>query len=757
MKIKMLHQPLPQSWALLLLGLLLSPWGLQAQKPQSLRQITESIDEAGWLRIRADVSLSAKDFWEIYGEELGLKADDEMRLIKSQIDDLGLSHQRYQQYHAAYKVEGAEYSLHLRNGNVFLAHGSLGKAFSGGVIPNISETEALELAKNQLGGKVYAWEDEEWEQARKLEGDGSATWLPKGELRFVLDRGNKDERYILCWYFEITMLDPFEDYALAIDASTGGVLAQTALFYGCSGADAASISNTLYNGTQAFTSVDRGSDMVLEDCSRDIETRIFQGRLNFVGAWVPRSWGSMTRVFNNTPFWWNNNRAETSAHWAAQEAWDYFENAFGYTGWDGSGRRVRLATQFRYANGNFSNNAAYSTTKEMMLFGANTNVTPIRHRVSLDLVGHEYAHGVIENTAAFKYERESGALSEGYADIFGFLIERAAQNGFNLDWWISEDDLMFSRQMENPLSTNQPNVVWGGFYVDPTSGGCPFPQPSNDFCGVHINCSILTKAFNLVAGSHIQQNNIFTPGIGIDAAAAIAFRALRYYLQATDGFIDARAAWLQAATDLYGSCSAERHAVANAWASVGVGTAFNNNTICTNINGPNFIQDCWWTPAQNFYYSTQSYAGANISWNVPWGLSYYTYGANNQHLAITGILPGFQGGNISASSNWNGQLSGHDNFYVMVDDCSQFRQAAPDEQSPLFELIGNPVQDKVRMQLFGHQISLKLIDMEGKVLRQIETDANSVKLDVSAFASGYYLLQAESQAQTQVERLIIIR
>ncbi|MEM6342928.1 MAG: M4 family metallopeptidase [Bacteroidota bacterium] len=753
----MLHKHQLKVLGLILAGLLIGLLSVRAQNATDLSKITESIDEAGWLHIREDVALSAESFWENHGAELGLGAEDEMRLMKSQTDELGLEHLRYQQYHAGHKVEGAEYSLHLRDGNVYLAHGSIGRAFSEGVNPNLSESEAMELAKNQLGGKIYAWEDEEWEQAIRMEKGESATWLPKGELRYVQNHSMAEEDYILSWYFEISMLDPFEDYAVAIDANSGKLVAQTALFYGCFGTDAASTANTLYNGTQAFTSVDRGPNLVLEDCGRDVETRIFQGRINFSGAWVPRSWSGMTRVFNNNPFWWNTNRTETSAHWAAQEAWDYFENAFGYTGWDGSGRRVRLATQFRYVNGNLSNNAAYHVTKEMMLFGANTDVTPTRHRVSLDLVGHEYTHGVIENTAGFQYQRESGALSEGYADIFGFLIERAAQNGFNLDWWISEDDLMFSRHMENPLSTNQPNVVWGGFYVNPTPGGCPFPQPFNDFCGVHINCSIITKAFNLVAGSNIQQNNIFTPGIGIDPAAAIAFRALRYYSHETDGFADARAAWMQAAADLYGSCSAERHAVANAWASVGVGTAFNNNAICTNINGPNLIQDCWWTPAQNFYYTTQSYAGANISWNVPWGLTYYTSGSNNQHLVVTGIVSGFQGGNISASSNWNGQLSGHDNFYVIVDDCSQFRQSSPDEQAKLFELIGNPVQDKVRMQLLQPKISLKLIDMQGKVLRQMEADASSLKMDVSAIAAGYYLLQAESQGQTQVERLIILR
>ncbi|MEL7531757.1 MAG: M4 family metallopeptidase [Bacteroidota bacterium] len=753
----MLHKHFTKQWPLLLMGLLLSTWNLQAQESPKLRQIIESVDEAGWLHIRSDVSLTAEAFWENYGEEIGLGPEDEMRSMKSQTDDMGLEHLRYQQYHAGRKVESAEYSLHLRDGNVYLAHGSLGLAFSEGANPSISESEALELAKNQLEGKTYAWEDEEWEQTRKADRGESASWLPEGELRYVMDQSTEEGRYLLCWYFEITMLDPFEDYAVAIDASSGELVDQTALFYGCSGTDAASTSNTLYNGTQSFTSVDRGPNMVLENCSRDVETRIFQGRLNFSGAWVPRSWSGMTRVFNNNPFWWNTNRTETSAHWAAQEAWDYFENAFGYTGWDGSGRRVRVATQFRYANGNFSNNAAYSTTKEMMLFGANTNVTPIRHRVSVDLVGHEYTHAIIENTAGFQYRRESGALSEGYADIFGFLIERAAQNGFNLDWWISEDDLMFSRHMENPLSTNQPNVVWGGFYVDPTYSGCPYPQPLNDFCGVHINSSIINKAFNLVAGSNIQQNNIFTPGIGIDPAAAIAFRALRYYLHATDGFSDARAAWLQAATDLYGSCSAERHAVANAWASVGVGTAFNNNAICTNISGPGLIQDCWWTQSQNYYYTTQSYAGANISWNVPWGLTYYTYGTNNRHLVVTAISPGFQGGNISANSNWNGQLTGYDNFYVMVDDCSQFRQADPNEAPNLFQLLGNPVQDKVRMQLFGPQISLKLIDTHGKTLYQTETEASSFKIDVSTFAAGYYFIQVESQGQTQVEPLIILR
>lgn len=61
-------------------------------------------------------------------------------------------------------------------------------------------------------------------------------------------------------------------------------------------------------------------------------------------------------------------------------------------------------------------------------------------------------------------------------------------------------------------------------------------------------------------------------GVGVDTAAAIAFRNLRYYLVQLSIYKDAREGSLQAAEDLYGICSNPVIENAKAWYAVGVGS-----------------------------------------------------------------------------------------------------------------------------------------------------------------------------------------
>src|SRR5207302_7631317 len=43
---------------------------------------------------------------------------------------------------------------------------------------------------------------------------------------------------------------------------------------------------------------------------------------------------------------------------------------------------------------------------------------------SLDIVGHEWQHGVTAYTAGLNYINESGAVNESYSDIMGAMTER---------------------------------------------------------------------------------------------------------------------------------------------------------------------------------------------------------------------------------------------------------------------------------------------------------------------------------------------
>ena len=82
---------------------------------------------------------------------------------------------------------------------------------------------------------------------------------------------------------------------------------------------------------------------------------------------------------------------------------------------------------------------------------------------ALDVVGHEYTHGVVNyavaNGGGLIYQGESGALNESYADILGSLIENKTGSA---RWLIGEDYRCGSwsgcaiRDMSKPSRYGQP-------------------------------------------------------------------------------------------------------------------------------------------------------------------------------------------------------------------------------------------------------------------------------------------------------------
>lgn len=121
---------------------------------------------------------------------------------------------------------------------------------------------------------------------------------------------------------------------------------------------------------------------------------------------------------------------------------------------------------------------------------------------SLDVIGHELTHGLIQGVCDLEYKGHSGALNESYADIFGAMLEFYVYDKYqnNLfgkcDWCIGEDLVMDKsclRNMEDPHACEQPAKMYDEFYVDPNS--------MIDYGGVHINSGIPNHCFYLSSQS----------------------------------------------------------------------------------------------------------------------------------------------------------------------------------------------------------------------------------------------------------------
>lgn len=180
------------------------------------------------------------------------------------------------------------------------------------------------------------------------------------------------------------------------------------------------------------------------------------------------------------------------------DTWRLYAEAYARDSLDGNG--LPLLGTVHY--GQAYDNAFWDGTQ--MVFGDGDGELFNRFTVSLDVIGHELTHGVIEHTANLTYQGQSGALNESIADVFGIQVKQfvAGQTAAQSDWLIGAG--LFTAKVKGKAlrSMLQPGTA----YDDPNLGKDPQPahmdgyvETTDDNGGVHINSGIPNRAFALAA------------------------------------------------------------------------------------------------------------------------------------------------------------------------------------------------------------------------------------------------------------------
>lgn len=249
-----------------------------------------------------------------------------------------------------------------------------------------------------------------------------------------------------------------------------------------------------------------------------------------------------------------------AAHDGAGAVYDYYFNTFQRDSIDGQGLPLVSTINFG-SDPQDQENAAWVGEYSQMIYGDGGRIfRPLPY--GLDVVGHEFTHGVIDSSAQLIYELQSGALNESYADIFGAMIDR--------DDWLIGEDVIKSPPFPVPYLRSLEDPTAGGIY-DPRDPLAGIGQPATmaeyanlpnsrraDNGGVHINSGITNHAHYLLARA-----------IGREKTEQIAYRALTQYLTPSADFVDAANASVRAAQDLFGD-GADVEAVRQAFAQVGI-------------------------------------------------------------------------------------------------------------------------------------------------------------------------------------------
>ena len=700
------------------------PW-VSSEENESIKELSEKVTDNGRVYFKKEARVKRDDVFGKHKKAYGLSNDDKMKLVRTETGDLGKKHYGYQQYYQGVRVEGGEQLVHVdKEGDVASTNGHLVEDLKRDIKPKVSEKEAVEEAVRYVDAKKYAWEDSTWEEQikRDLE-DRNATYFPKGEVVFARKAGKKDYAkgsYELAYKFDITTLEPFSHVAVYVSAVNGKVFKQLSLMH----ASKTGSGNTLYNGIRNFK-VERAGL---------INWRLFAG---FSGGVNHHTKASSTSDPGSTPWWLiseykdgdghynNSSRNATSAHWGAETSLAYFLNVHGRNGMY-NGYKLRMHPRAPGATAYFDRANGYDN----IYLGFDLH--------AIDIIGHEYTHGVIRASSNLEYAGESGALNESFADIFGVAIQRfvpGAGGGLN---WTQGEQWFAVRNLQNPnasLDVPQPDTFGEpGFWANPT---CGVPTNANDWCGVHTNSGVQNRWFFLLSQGGTQ-NGVNVAGIGFDNAIRVAFRNMTVYLTSTSDHQDARDGAIDAAEDLFGACSAQVTAVTNAWAAVGVGAAAGACVVplAVNISGS---------------YSLNQYQTGSWTANPSGGVGGYTYRWSMRTAQTGGFV-----GPVSTNQTYSQLMYPSDQYIeVRVDVTSGGVQRSASRYTTCNNCGGNftvsiypnPAVDEINVDLEGVQTddpeesTISLYDDVGNRFYQQKSQSLKEKIDTSSLPPGTYYIE----------------
>ncbi|HEY9291926.1 MAG TPA: protealysin inhibitor emfourin [Microlunatus sp.] len=258
----------------------------------------------------------------------------------------------------------------------------------------------------------------------------------------------------------------------------------------------------------------------------------------------------------------SGDQAVDEAWTSSAQIWDLFADVFQRESVDGDGTPILITVHY----GEKYDNAFWDG--KQLVFGDGDGEIFTRFTKPMDVMAHEFTHGVTEHTAALSYQGQSGALNESVSDAFASVCKQWVQDqtADQADWLIGEGLFMPDVEAVALRSMKAPGTA----YDDPRLGKDPqvgsmadYVDTTDDNGGVHINSGIPNRAFYLVATE--------LGGHSWDQAGPIWYQALTAgEVHADTDFIGFADATVAAARKLYPDDPEVADKVQRAWTTVGV-------------------------------------------------------------------------------------------------------------------------------------------------------------------------------------------
>jgi bacillolysin len=481
----------------------------------------------------------------------------EGRLVVSRVTEdtmvAGRVHERLAQRHEGLPVFGGEIVRQIENGTVRTVFGKVYENIQVAVTPTVLAEDAVRLATSMAG-------------------EGATSGAP------TLGVLPMSDQYVLAWQVPVRSLRDLEH--VFVDAASGVILRRKSKIR--RQFEDIGLGRGVLNDEKKVVARRTATDFETFDVLRPgpIITFDFAGSTQRLNAWISRSVLNPSDTARDADNVWSDG-AVVDAHVYQGFSYDYYFKRFARRGIDDANSPVTTivhplarADIGQYDDdtiNTFIMNALYISGERTLIFGDGDGRLFDYFSAALDVVAHEWTHGVTEYGSNLNYEDESGALNESFSDIMGtaaeFMFQEAGSGSQRADWLVGEDIVKTGgplRSMSDPASLGYPDHYLLRRFI-----GTDF-----DSGGIHINSSIPNHAFYLaVNGGRNRVSGLTVQGVGVanmERMERIFYRAFVYFLTPNARFSDARAATLAAATELFGGGSNEFQQLQQAWTAVGV-------------------------------------------------------------------------------------------------------------------------------------------------------------------------------------------
>ncbi|MDO7906627.1 M4 family metallopeptidase [Paenibacillus sp. JX-17] len=517
----------------------------------------------------------------------------DLEIVSVKKDAQGHTHYLFRQLYQGTPVYGTYFQIHLKAGQTIeLAASRLRQELSARGLTmkaDLSDQQAITALKREI----------ERSSGLKMDWDGMLAFekaaSPSAQLMLYPDKVNGKDRLV----YEVKaacMLPSPNQWTGYVDAGTGEVLdlysqLQQAGDLELDAANQRTYDNAGYSGVteplQVYKMPETG-EYAMIDMSKPIwqqgETRI-KGIYTYEYAGTDSTSQAQTRlVTSGNPQFADLDAVD--AHQNAGVVYDFYQKLSHVQG-DASHDATAADTSKKKTSDVYSMNSIVHVpdlwqqrpawdgaawVNGMVLYGdgsGSVNGGVDCTSCALDIVAHEWTHGIMAVENGLEYRGQSGALNESFADVMGALIE-ADHDPADRQWWlIGEDSRADHRSLRN--------------LKNPATAGAVASQPMNmqdyiltasDNGAVHLNSGIANHAaYQMIQG--------FAALLGEQksrqAAAQMAYEVIQSYLTPVSNFRDAARGYREAAVHYAQQhpelkLSAEQAAaiVDQAWSSAGV-------------------------------------------------------------------------------------------------------------------------------------------------------------------------------------------